>query len=120
MALAAHDTCIETVDAVCGNGGCASWPASRGDWCDGTRAEDQMAGIGLCNGWSVVETLSGDQATDFFYDDNSGALIAVTQWGSQPPCEGACVLSCLAGPADLDLATLQSCVSALHFDATCE
>lgn len=67
-----------------------------------------MESAGGCNGWTLVEALVGDQGLELYYDA-SGAIVGIVQWSSAPPCEGACVPTCLSLPSGAALDALAAC-----------
>lgn len=111
---AAEPTCSLTVDQICTQGSCrvmgSAYPATIGAWCAETASitanPDASA---ACNHWRLVSALVGDQALEFFYDAN-GDIAAILASSSDPPCNGACKLTCVAGPATLQASSLGSCL----------
>ena len=81
-------------------------------WCSGNGQFAGPAEKTACNGWAMVNWLDGDQGVDDFYD-SQGKLVAVMEWSSKPPCNGACFYHCLAGPADLRPTQVMDCESSL-------
>jgi hypothetical protein len=100
--------CPITVDALCGNQGCPRWPLTLSAWCSGNSQFAGPAQKTACDGWTMVHWLDGDQGVDDFYD-SQGKLVAVMEWSSNAPCNGACFYHCLAGPPDLRPTQVSDC-----------
>jgi len=113
--------CRTRIDAICHEDGCEVmgqyYPVTLAGWCSPNQNID-ASGTVACIGWSVVSTLAdGDQPTDLYYDSN-GKIVAITRWQSNPPCLGACLDTCVAGPSDFSPAALVGC-SEMNADLPC-
>ena len=104
-----RDACPTTIDAYCSDGTCA-WMVKRipapAAWC--ATSANATAQLSTCGAFVNVSVYDGDQAIEVYYDAD-GAPVALALWASDPPCEGSCKLTCLAGPADFVPPAASSC-----------